>query len=65
MIDRYLNHEMEVKDGILTIRIVIDETKVDVQPSASGKTLVIATSGGGIKVPHTPLRLGFNLYRKP
>ena len=65
MLDRYENYEMEVKDGVLTIRIVIDESKVDVQESQSGKTLVIATSGGGVKVPHTPLRFGFNLYRKP
>ena len=65
MIDRYSNCEMEVTNGVLTIRIVVDESKVDVQESKSGKTLVIATSGGAVKVPHSPLKLNFTLYRKP
>ena len=64
-IDRYANCEMEVTDGVLTIRIVVDESRVDVQPSVSGKTLVVATSGGATKVPNTPLKLNFTLYRKP
>ena len=64
-IDRYDNCEMKVKDGVLTVKMVVDETKVDVQPSGSGKTLVIATSGGAVKVNGTPLKFNFTLYRKP
>lgn len=64
-IDRYDNCEMSVTDGILTVKIVVDESKVDVQPSSSGKTLVVATSGGAVKVNGTVLKLNFTLYRKP
>ena len=64
-IDRYDNCEMNVTDGVLTVKIIVDESKVDVQPSSSGKTLVVATSGGAVKVNGTPLKLNFTLYRKP
>ena len=62
-ISRYDNVSTEVEDGVLTIRIVVDESKVDVQPSGSGKTLVIATTGGAI--PVGALKLNLTLYRKP
>lgn len=64
-IDRYGNMEFDVDSGYLTIRICIDETKVDVQPSRSGKTFVLSTTGGAVRVPGTPLRLNMTLYRKP
>jgi len=64
-IDRYDNCEMEVENGVLTVKIVVDESKVDVQPSSSGKTMVVATSGGAVKVNGTTLKLNFTLYRSP
>jgi len=65
-IDRYDNCECSISDGVLTVRIVVDESKVDVQPSKSGKTLVVATTGGAIRVPGSmALRLNLTLYRKP
>ena len=61
--------EMEVQDGILTLKI--DTTK-DIGPSASGKTIMIASSGGNKKInvgDETSgddfIMLGLNLYRYP
>jgi len=48
---------------VLTLRIETDETKVQVTPSASGKTMVIATTGGAQKIEG--LSLNLTLYRKP
>lgn len=62
-IDRYDNVDASIKDGILTIKILLDETKVDVQPSASGKTLVVATTGGAMKIGF--FKLNLTVYRKP
>lgn len=65
-IDRYDNCECSIKDGKLTITICVDESKVDVQPSKSGKTLVVATTGGAMRVPGSmALKLNLTLYRKP
>lgn len=61
---RYDNLETEIVDNYLIIRCHLDENQVDVQPSASGKTLVIATSGGAIRIGEN-LRLNLTLYRKP
>ena len=61
--------EMNVQDGILTLKI--DTTK-DIGPSASGKTIMIASSGGNKKInvgDETSgddfIMLGLNLYRYP
>lgn len=64
-ISRYENIATTVENGTLVIRINIDETKVDAQPSKSGKTLVVATTGGAKPVGDTPLRLNLTLYRYP
>lgn len=65
-IDRYDNIDCSIEDGILTMRVCVDETRVDVQPSKSGKTLVVATTGGAIRVPGSmALKLNLTLYRKP
>ncbi len=61
--------EMNVQDGILTLKI--DTTK-DIGPSASGKTIMIASSGGNKKINvgdetsgDNFIMLGLNLYRYP
>ena len=51
-------------DGILTIRI---DTKKELGPSASGKTTLIASSGGNAKLDvgiNVDCLLGLNLYYK-
>ncbi len=51
-------------DGILTIRI---DTKKELGPSASGKTTLIASSGGNAKLDvgiNVDCFLGSNLYYK-
>ena len=60
---------MDVDDnGILTLRI--DTTK-DIGPSASGKTIMIASSGGNKKInvgtedDENNVMLGLNIYRYP
>ncbi len=60
---------MNVDDnGILTLRV--DTTK-DIGPSASGKTIMIASSGGnkkinvGTKDNEDNVMLGLNIYRYP
>ena len=63
MISRYENVKVEVKDGKLVIECNLDEDEVDVQPSGSGKTMVIATTGGATRIGGMSLNL--TLYRKP
>jgi hypothetical protein len=62
-IDRYQNWEATIKDGVLTIRINVRENEVDVRPSASGKTMVVATTGGAARVDGSPLKLNMTVYR--
>ena len=60
--------EMNVQDGILTLKI---DTTTDIGPSASGKTIMIASSGGNKKInvgtdeAEDNIMLGLNLYRYP
>ena len=62
-ISRYDNAEISIKDNTMTITINLDETQVDAGPSASGKTIVIATTGGAQKV--NGLSVNLTVYRKP
>jgi hypothetical protein len=56
------NVEMEFKDNILTIKV--DLTK-EFGPSASGKTIIIATTEGNVSIPdHDDKKVGLNVYRK-
>lgn len=63
--DRYNNWDATIEDGKLTITINIDESQVNVQPSKSGKTLVVATTGGFARVSGSSLSLSLTLCRKP
>ena len=56
------NIEMKVEHGKLTI--TVDLTS-DLGPSASGKSVMIATTEGNVEVPGAPdVKIGLNVYRK-
>jgi len=56
------NVEMSVEGNILTIKV--DLTK-DFGPSASGKTIIIASSEGNQSIPgQEALKIGLNVYKK-
>jgi ABC-type molybdate transport system ATPase subunit len=51
------------KDG-KTLTITIDLTKT-FGPSSSGKTTIIATTGGNVPAPeHDDIKVGVNIYTK-
>ena len=57
------NIEMKVEDHILTIKI--DLTK-EFGPSASGKTIIIATTAGNVSIPgDEEKKIGLNIYKRP
>ena len=62
-ISRYENCTIERSGTKLVITIETDEEKVDAQPSGSGKSVVLATTGGARKL-HDELQLNLTLYRK-
>lgn len=56
------NVEMRVEHGKLVI--TVDLTK-ELGPSASGKSVMIATTEGNMDVPGAPdTKIGLNVYRK-
>ena len=57
------NIELSVDGSSLTVKI--DLTK-EFGPSASGKTIIIATTEGNKSVPgHDLIKVGINVYKKP
>ena len=56
------NVEMKVEGNILTIKV--DLTK-DFGPSASGKTIIIASTEGNVAIDgHEEAKIGMNVYKK-
>ena len=56
------NVEMKVDGDILTIKV--DLTK-EFGPSASGKTIIIASTEGNISIPDKDeIKIGLNIYKK-
>ena len=56
------NVEMKLDGDILTIKV--DVTK-EFGPSASGKTIIIASTEGNISIPEKEeIKIGLNVYRK-
>jgi hypothetical protein len=56
------NVEMSIEGNILTIKV--DLTK-EFGPSASGKTIIIASTEGNVTIPgHEVAKIGLNIYRK-
>jgi hypothetical protein len=56
------NVEMKMNGSILTI--TVDMSK-EFGPSASGKTIQIASTKGNIEVPGTDAKIGLNIYKYP
>jgi hypothetical protein len=55
------NVQMTVAGNILTI--TVDLTK-EFGPSASGKTIIVASTEGNVAVPEREEKIGLNVYRK-
>ena len=55
------NVDLKVEGNILTIKV--DLTK-EFGPSASGKTIIIASTEGNVAVPDRDEMIGLNVYRK-
>lgn len=56
------NIEMKLDGDILTIKV--DVTK-EFGPSASGKTIIIASTEGNISIPEKDeIKIGLNVYKK-
>ena len=56
------NVEMKLEGDILTIKV--DVTK-EFGPSASGKTIIIASTEGNIAIPDKDeIKIGLNVYKK-
>lgn len=64
MLNSRSNVTMKVVGTKLIIEIEMDPGKVTTDKSQSGKSEVIASTGGNVAVPNTDLKLGLNLYRK-
>ena len=55
------NVEMTIAGNILTI--TVDLTK-EFGPSASGKTIIVASTEGNVTAPGREEKIGLNVYRK-
>ena len=55
------NVEMKVEGNKL---IITADLSKDFGPSKSGKTIIIATTGGNVSVPgHDTVKVGLNIYK--
>jgi len=55
------NVQMTVEGNILTIKVDLSK---EFGPSASGKTIIIASTEGNVVVPEREEKVGLNVYRK-
>ncbi|MGC8624869.1 MAG: hypothetical protein ACP5I8_10160 [Phycisphaerae bacterium] len=55
------NVDMKVEGNILTIKVDLSK---DFGPSASGKTIIIASTEGNVTIPDRDEKIGLNVYRK-
>jgi hypothetical protein len=56
------NVEMKVEGTILTIKVDLSK---EFGPFKSGKTILIATTEGNVKIPeHEDKKVGLNVYRQ-
>lgn len=59
------NVTMQLSPDGKKLTVEIDLTG-NLGPSSSGKTLIVATTGGNADVPGKPgMKIGVNVYRKP
>lgn len=64
MLNSRTNVKMSMNGTKLIIEVETDPKLVKADKSASGKSDVIASTGGNVQVPGTDLKLGLNLYRR-
>ncbi len=55
------NVEMTVEGTMLTIRVDLSK---EFGPSASGKTIIIASTEGNVTIPDRAEKVGLNVYLK-
>ena len=55
------NVEMTVEGSMLTIKVDLSK---EFGPSASGKTIIIASTEGNVTIPNREEKVGLNVYRK-
>lgn len=55
------NVQMTIEGDILAIRVDLSK---EFGPSASGKTIIIASTEGNLSVPDREEKVGLNVYRK-
>lgn len=55
------NVEMFVEGTMLTINVDLSKT---FGPSASGKTIIIASTEGNVTIPDREEKVGLNVYKK-
>jgi hypothetical protein len=55
------NVDMTVEGTMLTIRVDLSK---EFGPSASGKTIIIASTEGNVTIPNRAEKIGLNVYRK-
>ena len=55
------NVEMKMEDNILIIKVDLSK---EFGPSASGKTIIIASTEGNLRLPEREEVVGLNVYRK-
>lgn len=55
------NVEMTVEGTLLTIKVDLSK---EFGPSASGKTIIIASTEGNVTIPGREEKVGLNIYRK-
>lgn len=55
------NVEMTVVGNLLTITVDLSK---EFGPSASGKTIIIASTEGNVTIPERAEKVGLNVYRK-
>jgi hypothetical protein len=56
------NVEMNLEGNILTLKVDISK---EFGPSASGKTIIIASTEGNISIPDKEeIKIGLNVYKK-
>ncbi|MFO0775322.1 MAG: hypothetical protein U0172_11730 [Nitrospiraceae bacterium] len=55
------NVEMSVQGTMLTIKVDLSK---EFGPSASGKTIIIASTEGNVTIPDRQEKIGLNVYKK-
>ncbi|MCS6326372.1 MAG: hypothetical protein H8K06_04695 [Nitrospira sp.] len=55
------NVEVSVEGTLLTIKVDLSK---EFGPSASGKTIIIASTEGNVTIPGREEKIGLNVYRK-